>query len=180
MVRDVAEAGLAKRYRLFDSTQVGELRSCGFFDTGALTSKVMVDELNSNFKIVQTGKHSADVLIILESRGGTGANARNPDYSKQLSRILHILKKNSCIITRIDLMSQVAINTLKDPKLKLDYPIVLAKRSSIEVLRKEIQSAQKTVGQRPGSTGGNSTKRIGIFVEVGPKLALLGMQKALN
>ena len=140
----------------------------------------MVDELNSNFKIVQTGKHSADVLIILESRGGTGANARNPDYSKQLSRILHILKKNSCIITRIDLMSQVAINTLKDPKLKLDYPIVLAKRSSIEVLRKEIQSAQKTVGQRPGSTGGNSTKRIGIFVEVGPKLALLGMQKALN
>ena len=140
----------------------------------------MVEKLNSNFRILQTGKHSAEVLIILESRGGTGANARNPDYSKQLSRILHILKKNSCIITRIDLMSQVAINTLKDPKLKLDYPIVLAKRSSIEVLRKEIQSAQKTVGQRPGSTGGNSTKRIGIFVEVGPKLALLGMQKALN
>ena len=140
----------------------------------------MVDELNSNFKIVQTGKHSADVLIILESRGGTGANARNPDYSKQLSRILHILKKNSCIITRIDLMSQVAINTLKDPKLKLDYPIVLAKRSSIEVLRKEIQATQKTVGQRPGSTGGNSTKRIGIFVKAGPKLALMGMQEALS
>ena len=90
----------------------------------------MTKNLNSNFKIVQTGKHSADVLIILESRGGTGANARNPDYSKQLSRILHILEKNSCIITRIDLMSQVAINTLKDPKLKLDYPIVLAKHSS--------------------------------------------------
>ena len=140
----------------------------------------MSKKLNSNFRILQTGKHSAEVLIILESRGGTGANARNPDYSKQLSRILHILKKNLCIITRIDLMSQVAINTLKDPKLKLDYPIVLAKRSSIEVLRKEIQAAQKTVGQRPGSTGGNSTKRIGIFVEVGPKLALLGMQKALS
>ena len=140
----------------------------------------MVDELDSNFRILQTGKHSAEVLIILESRGGTGANARNPDYSKQLSRILHILKKNSCIITRIDLMSQVAINTLKDPKLKLDYPIVLAKRSSIEVLRKEIQSAQKTLGQRPGSTGGNSTKRIGIFVKAGPKLALMGMQEALS
>ncbi len=140
----------------------------------------MVKKLNSNFKIVQTGKHSADVLIILESRGGAGMNARNPDYVKQLSRILRILKKNSCIITRVDLMSQVAINTLKDPKLKLDYPIVLVKRSSIEVLRKEIQSAQKSVGQRPGAMGGNSTKRIGIFVKVGPKLALMGMQVALS
>ena len=120
------------------------------------------------------------MLVILESRGGTGLNARNPDYAKQLSRILRILKKNSCAITRIDLMSQVAINTLKDPKLKLDYPIVLAKRSSIEVLRKEIQSAQKSVGQRPGAMGGNGTKRIGVFVKVGPKLALMGMQKALS
>ena len=140
----------------------------------------MVKKLNSNFKVVQTSKHSADVLVILESRGGTGLNARNPDYAKQLSRILRILKKNSCTITRIDLMSQVPINTLKDPKLKLAYPIVLAKRSSIEILRKEIQSAQKSVGQRPGARGGNSTKRIGIFVKVGPKLALLGMQNALS
>ena len=147
---------------------------------GALESKYMVKKLNSNFKIVQTGKHSAEVLIVLESRGGTGVTARNPDYAKQLSRLLRILKTNSCIITRIDLMSQVAIKTLKDPKLKLDYPIVLAKRSSIEVLRKEIQSAQISVGQRPGALGGNSTKCIGIFVKIGPKLALKGMQVVLS
>ena len=140
----------------------------------------MTKNLNSNFKIVQTGKHSADLLIILESRGGAGMKARNPDYAKQLSRILRILKKNSCIITRVDLMSQVAINTLKDPKLKLDYPIVLVKHSSIEVLRKEIQYAQKSIGQRPGAKGGNGTKRIGIFIKVGPKLALMGMQVALS
>ncbi len=140
----------------------------------------MTKKLNSNFRIIQTNKHSADLLIILESRGGTGLNARNPDYAKQLSRILRILKKNSCTVTRIDLMSQVAINTLKDPKLKLRYPIVLAKRSSIEIFRKEIQSAQKSVGQRPGAMGGNSTKRIGIFVKVGPKVALMGMQEALS
>ncbi len=140
----------------------------------------MAKKLNSNFRIIQTNKHSAEVLIILESRGGTGLNARNPDYAKQLSRILRILKKNSCAITRIDLMSQVAINTLKDPRLKLAYPIVLAKRSSIEILRKEIQFAQKSVGRRPGAKGGNGTKRIGIFVKVGPKLALLGMQEALS
>ena len=140
----------------------------------------MTKKLNSNFRIIQTSRHSAEVLIILESRGGTGANARNPDYATQLSRILRILKKNSCVITRVDLMSQVAINTLKDPKLKLDYPIVLAKHSSIETLRKEIQSAQKSVGQRPGAMGGNSTKRIGIFVKIGPKLALKGMALVLS
>ena len=140
----------------------------------------MSKKLNSNFRIIQTSRHSAEVLIILESRGGTGANARNPDYATQLSRILRILKKNSCVITRVDLMSQVAINTLKDPKLKLDYPIVLAKHSSIETLRKEIQSAQKSVGQRPGAMGGNSTKRIGIFVKIGPKLALKGMALVLS
>ena len=140
----------------------------------------MTKKLNSKFSIEQTNKHYSEVLIILESRGGAGLNARNPDYAKQLLRILSILKKNSCAITRIDLMSQVAINTLKDPKLKLAYPIVLAKCSSIEILRKEIQSAQKSVGQRPGAKGGgNSTKKIGIFVKVGPKLALLGVQKAL-
>ena len=140
----------------------------------------MVKKLNSNFKIVQTGKHLADVLIILESRGGAGTEARNPDYAKQLSRILRIIKKNSCIITRIDLMSTHAINTLKDPKLKLNYPIVLVRCSSIEILRKEIQSAQKSIGQRPGAKGGNGTKRIGIFIKVGPKLALKGMQVVLG
>jgi hypothetical protein len=150
------------------------------FDAIRLRSMNMARKLNSNFKVVQTNKHSADVLVILESRGGTGLSARNPDYAKQLSRILGVLKRNSCVITRVDLMSQVAINTLKDPKLKLNYPILLAKCSSIESLRKEIQSAQKSVGQRPGAMGGNSTKRIGIFVKVGPKLALLGMQKALS
>ena len=140
----------------------------------------MAKKLNSNFRIIQTDKHSAEVLIILESRGGTGVNARNPDYAKQLSRILRILKKNSCTITRVDLMSQVAINTLKDPKLKLGYPIMLVKRSSIEALRKEIQSAQKSVGQRPGAMGGNATKRIGIFVKIGPKVALKGMEVVLS
>ena len=140
----------------------------------------MVKKLNSNFKIVQTRKHSADVLIILESRGGAGPNARNPDYAKQLSRILRVIKKNSCVITRVNLMSTHAINTLKDPKLKLEYPIVLAKNLSIEILRKEIQSAQKLVGQRPGAKGGNSTKRIGIFIKVGPKLGLKGMQVVLG
>ena len=140
----------------------------------------MTKVLNSNFKIIQTPKYSADVLIIQESRGGSSHNARNPDYSKQLSRILRILKNNSCTITRVDLMSQVALKTLKDPKLKLAYPMVLNKYPSIETLRKEIQLAQKSIGQRPGAMGGNGTKRIGIYVKVGPRIALKGMEVILG
>ena len=139
----------------------------------------MTQELNSNFKVLQADKYSADVLIILESRGGSSHNARNPDYSKQLSRILRMLKKTSCTITRVDLMSTVAQNTLKDPKLSLSYPIKLSTCQSIETLRKEIQRAQMTIGQKPGASGGNGTKRIGIYVKVGPIIVVKGIEALL-
>lgn len=85
----------------------------------------MKNSLNANFKVHETSLHGADVLIVIESRGGSGSSARNPDYAKQLSRILRVLQKNSCTITRIDLLSTVAIRTLKNRKLALKYPIKL-------------------------------------------------------
>ncbi len=139
----------------------------------------MTQQLNSNYKVLQADKYSADVLIVLESRGGASHNARNPDYSKQLSRILRLLKKTSCTITRVDLMSTVAQNTLKDPKLNLSYPIKMSNCQSVETLRKEIQRAQMTVGQKPGASGGNGTKRIGIYIKVGPIIAVKGIETIL-
>jgi hypothetical protein len=139
----------------------------------------MTQPLNSNYKVLQADKYSADVLIVLESRGGASHNARNPDYSKQLSRILRMLKKTSCTITRIDLMSTVAQNTLKDPKLNLTYPIKLSDCQSVETLRKEIQRAQMTIGQKPGASGGNGTKRIGVYVKVGPTVVVKGVEALL-
>ena len=139
----------------------------------------MAQQLNSNYKVLQADKYSSDVLIVLESRGGASHNARNPDYSKQLSRILRMLKKASCTIARIDLMSTVAQNTLKDPKLNLPYPIKMSNCQSVETLRKEIQRAQMTVGQKPGASGGNGTKRIGIYVKVGPTVVVKGVEALL-
>lgn len=77
-------------------------------------------------------------------------------------------------------MSTVAQNTLKDPKLSLSYPIKLSACQSIETLRKEIQRAQMTIGQKPGASGGNGTKRIGIYVKVGPIIAVKGIEALLT
>lgn len=139
----------------------------------------MVVRLNADFKVSPASTHKANVLIILESRGGGGQNARNPDYSKQLSRILRLLQKNSCTITRIELLSSFALKNVKKTKLNLAYPIDLSKSTNIESLRKAIQNAQKSVGRRPGVQGGNSTKRIGIFVKTGTPIAVAGIKSVL-
>lgn len=140
----------------------------------------MKNSLNANFKVHETSLHGADVLIVIESRGGSGSSARNPDYAKQLSRILRVLQKNSCTITRIDLLSTVAIRTLKNRKLALKYPIKLTKSQSAELIRKQIQHAQVQLGQRPGAKGGNGTKRIGLFVKTSSKIAQQGTTAVLN
>ena len=146
----------------------------------------MTQQLDSQYKIETSVKYGADALIILESRGGTGLSARNPDYSKQLFRILQVLQKSGCIIPCIELLSTVAIKNLKDLKdlkdLKLDlhYPILLYGESAIDDVRKMIQSAQQSKGQEPGATGGNGTKRIGIYVKTGPIIAAAGLSAVLD
>ena len=68
-----------------------------------LRTSAVTQQLDSQYKIETSVKYGADVLIILESRGGTGPSARNPDYSKQLFRILQVLQKSGCIIPCIEL-----------------------------------------------------------------------------
>ena len=136
--------------------------------------------LNSHYKIEISSKYGATVLIILESRGGTGPSARNPEYAKQLLRILEILKINECDILGIDLLSTVAIKNLKNLLLELTYPILLNQSVSLEHVRKMIQSAQTKKGQRIGAKGGNSTKRIGIYVRTGPIISAVGIKAVLD
>ena len=94
--------------------------------------------------------------------------------------ILQVLQKSGCIIPRIELLSRVAINNLKDLKLDLHYPILLYGESTIDDVRKMIQSAQQSKGQEPGATGGNGTKRIGIYVKTGPTIAAAGLKAVLD
>ena len=89
-------------------------------------------------------------------------------------------KKSGCIIPCIELLSTVAIKNLKDLKLDLPYPILLYGESTIDDVRKMIQSAQQSKGQEPGATGGNGTKRIGIYVKTGPIIAAAGLSAVLD
>ena len=126
--------------------------------------------LDSHFDISHSDHDGADVLITLSSRGGAGEKARNPDYAKQLDRILQILQKTNSTIVR----------NLADLELALPYPIDLNGEISIEEVRKMIQHAQVKKGQRPGATGGNSTKRIGIHIKTGPPISIAGMRAVLG
>ena len=141
-----------------------------------------MSKLKSNYSISPSAEHRADSLIVLESRGGAkaGKNARNPDYSKQLSKILRVLQENQCIITRIEVLSTTAFRTKTARKLKLDFPIHVSQVASIEKLRQRIQGAQRTVSQRPGASGGNTTKRIGIWVRSGPSVPSLGLKTLIS
>ena len=139
-------------------------------------------KLNANYSVVPTSDHRADSLIILESRGGTktGRTARNPDYAKQLSRILRLLKAESCVITRVEVLSTRSLRNNVPRILKLNYPINLKQVASAEKLRAEIQAAQRTIAQRPGASGGNTTKRIGIWIKAGPQIPSIGLKSLLT
>ncbi len=139
-------------------------------------------KLNSKYAVVEASQHGADSLILLESRGGrkTGPGARNPDYSKQLNRILRRLKKYECIIVRIEVVSTVAYQRDANRKLALRYPIHMSKIASTDRLRKDIQGAQRSLVQRPGARGGNTTKRIGIWIKVGSLVPTIGLSTILT
>jgi hypothetical protein len=138
--------------------------------------------LRASYFVSPTAEHRADVLVVLESRGGSksGGKSRNPDYAKQLSRILRVLQKSECTITRIEVLSKNAFRTRAERKLKLKFPIQMSQVASIERLRQEIQAAQRTVSQRPGASGGNTTKRIGIWVKVGLHVSSVGLDALLR
>lgn len=138
--------------------------------------------LNSNFSVIPTTNFGANSCVLLESRGGKkiGPSARNPDYSKQLTRILKLLKKHKCIIVRIEVASQVAYRKGGTRKLTLSYPIRMAQVTSIDGLRKDIQTAQRNLVQRPGASGGNTTKRICIWIKVGPLVPAIGLSTLLT
>jgi hypothetical protein len=36
-----------------------------------------------------------------------------------------------------------------------------------------------TIGQKPGASGGNGTKRIGVYVKVGPTVVVKGVEALL-
>ena len=98
--------------------------------------------------------------IILESRGGTGAFARNSQYSAALETILARLLGPSSNLKRVLLASRDAIKSFPDAANR-----VLAEGSELVALgpagaASAIRARMRDFGKPPGRHAGNSTKRL--------------------
>lgn len=131
------------------------------------------ESLDAHFSV----RDEADGLaVFLESRGGSrGApNYRNPDYAEGLWYILSRLASADARLLDATVESTETVNLPHDSRvlaLSSPYPLDLAAQDP-EVLRLEIQRAQRVIGRAPGAgPGGNNTKRIRLLVERGNRAA---------
>lgn len=119
--------------------------------------------------------------IILESRGGTGSNARNSQYSAALETILNRSFGPAPELERVILASRDAIKLAPDPASR-----VLAEREEIVALgttagASALRARMRDFGKPPGNHVGNSTKRLRFEYSPGDlvqKLKLHRMAKA--
>jgi len=111
--------------------------------------------------------------VVIESKGGgiTSRYKRNEDYDSGFKYLLERLALKGAIICDVAVDSQTPKITnlsLDDRRLQLDgnygYPINLSGISELEELRIALCRAQKPIGQKPGTKGGNGQKRIRLYV----------------
>ena len=139
--------------------------------------------LNAKYRVSLSSKYGSDLLITLESRSGSqdDPKRRNPDYIRRLKRILISLRTGGCVIRRIDVISDnKKLPNGPSRTLRLNYPIDMRRVKSVELLRLEIQAAQRAVGRAPRKFGGNNTKRIGIWVSTGRQAAAIGIRSLIQ
>ena len=135
-------------------------------------------ELDATFSLYE---RDGRFEIVFHSRGGTN---RNKEYAKGLEVILKRLQSQRISIADIQVDSIPARRDLsvEERRLKLrgdrSYPIDLSAEDNISDLRKAISNAQKQVGQTKGAKGGNSTKKIRIFLSSppGPTLDAMALE----
>lgn len=134
--------------------------------------------LKSKFRVSVSSKHGSDLLITLDSRSGTkdSPGERNPDYIPRLGQIITALKTTQCTVIRIEVVSNNRKLSPRERVLALRFPIVMKDVRSIDELRREIQAAQRRVGRAPHKTGGNNTKKIGIWVKTSKATAAAGIR----
>jgi len=106
--------------------------------------------------------------VVLESRGGSGAQARNVEYNRGLSLLLTRLAAIDASVADayVD-SSRLTGRPLADRHLDLDlsYPIRLRAVADLESLRTALGAAMAAVGREPGARGGgNRNKRLRLVV----------------
>ena len=130
---------------------------------------------------VTSSKRDEWVDYIFESRGGgkDDPNERNPDYYEALEVVLFDAQVKSWQIQDIVVVSKkledLPLSQKRVHPENFAYPIRLNEEIDLIALRKAISLSVSKVGQKPGSAGGNPTKRIRVtFSSIDLKSTLEG------
>ncbi|VVS96098.1 conserved hypothetical protein [Erythrobacter sp. EC-HK427] len=115
--------------------------------------------------------------IILESRGGTGANARNSQYSAAFETILARSLVPTGNLQRVILASRDAVQSFPDVQSR-----ILAERAELLALGNAgaasvIRARMRDFGKPPGKHAGNSTKRLRFEFEHGKLVQQLKLRR---
>jgi hypothetical protein len=118
--------------------------------------------------------------IILESRGGTGAHARNSQYSMALDTILARSLGSFSNLERVILASRDAIRSFPDAASR-----VLAEGPELVTLgpaaaASAIRTRMRDFGKPPGNNVGNSTKRLKFEFGRGKLVQQLKLQRVVE
>jgi len=144
-------------------------------------------EIDAHFSIEVI---SGETTLLIESKGG-GANSpskRNQDYDLGFRLLLERLALKGAKIRDAVVDSQTtqkARLSHKQRRLELSgaysFPIELSRIGDFDKLRKALAAAQKPIGQRSGTKGGNGQKKIRLYVSIdeeGTDLSTLGRELA--
>ncbi|WP_257460357.1 HNH endonuclease [Archangium lipolyticum] len=129
-------------------------------------------EIDAHFSLeVISGK----TTLLIESKGG-GTNSpfkRNQDYDQGFRLLLERLALRGATIDDAvvdSLTTQKANLSYNQRRLNLSgdhgFPIELTRIGDFDKLRKALAAAQKPIGQRPDSKGGNGQKRIRLYISI--------------
>lgn len=125
-------------------------------------------ELDSIFSVRPT---STGAEIILESRGGGVGGPRPPrnaDYARGLELLLRRLGSYGAVLTSVEVFSRETEGIPATERQifapDFPFPVDLASLNQFEIFRLQIGRASAAFGKKPGSKGGNSTKRLRLSI----------------
>jgi hypothetical protein len=117
--------------------------------------------LDAEFSVVDADGH---LDLILESAGGNSAGrpARNPDYRETLGLLLYRLRGHDATIedALVDSRYTQQEGIPAAERRLIDGPVRPADVEDLTMLRGQLNTRQSHIGQMPGASGGNTTKRI--------------------
>lgn len=123
--------------------------------------------LDATFHVDRLGDQCS---VVIEARGGSGANKFNSEYAAGLTWLLKRLGENGATLADIYLDTRaVAHRPLEDRRINLAYPVD-PRRWNPEALRLTITRQAGRLCRKRGATGGgNTTRRLRLVLSKAPQ-----------